>query len=420
MVRFAVIVVAVMLLSVGSWFLVARHRQSRIPSSSEQQLRDSTTDHRAKSDELSKPARDQVPAQPLSQSPSLGGVKAPPAIHPKRNISPRTRTWDPNFLSALRSASEGEPIRFELVGGKVGSGQIGHLERSNGDVVYVSGQLTQPESGRFFFQKQTMPGVAGDFVGVVELPASQAAYCLEPTGPDGKSELVERSLAEVICLGMPPAKGGITNLMEEIPPLNPDEFPPLPIPDYQRGVIVLQSLPGAIPVIYLDFQGGYTPTWSGISYEHSTLTNSQIREIWRRVAEDFMPFNINVTTDLKVFAKAIENARKRVIITPTETADREAGGVALEGSFNWTGDTPCWVFELQLGTAKACAQACSHEVGHTLGLAHDGQYANGQYSEYFSGQGGSGELGWAPIMGVAYFDNVTQWSKGEYINANNL
>jgi hypothetical protein len=104
-----------------------------------------------------------------------------------------------------------------------------------------------------------------------------------------------------------------------------------------------------------------------------------------------------------------------VIITPTDTAQPRAGGVAYPGSFNWTGDTPCWVFVTN--SATYCAQACSHEAGHALGLNHAGQNVNGV--DYYSGHG-SGETGWAPIMGVGYYRNVTQWSKGEYANANNL
>jgi hypothetical protein len=334
------------------------------------------------------------------------------------NIPHRRRTWDPNFLNGLRDASEGATIAIELVAGNIASGKIRHLDRCSNEVIYVSGTLSKPEPGRFFLQKQTLPGVAGNFVGVIELPASKRAYRLEPTGPGGESELVERSLADVICLGLPQRASGTTNVLQEIPPLDPDQFPSVPIPPYQNGIIVLESLPGPYPVIYLDFQGGYTPTWGGISYGRPAFTNAQIREIWKRVAEDFMPFTINVTTDAKVFTNTFENARKRVIITPTDTADPGAGGVSYEGSFNWTGDTPCWVFELT--TPASCAQSCSHEVGHTLGLFHDGQYTNGAYSEYYYGHGGNGETGWAPIMGVAYYDNVAQWSKGEYVNANNL
>src|SRR4030095_5463619 len=38
-------------------------------------------------------------------------------------------------------------------------------------------------------------------------------------------------------------------------------------------------------------------------------------------------------------------------------------------------------------------------------------------TQYFAGQG-SGNVSWAPIMGVGYYNNVTQWSKGEYPDAN--
>ena len=50
-------------------------------------------------------------------------------------------------------------------------------------------------------------------------------------------------------------------------------------------------------------------------------------------------------------------------------------------------------------------------VGHAMGLNHDGDAS----TPYFGGQ-----ARWAPIMGVGYYRPVTQWSKGEYANANNL
>jgi hypothetical protein len=61
------------------------------------------------------------------------------------------------------------------------------------------------------------------------------------------------------------------------------------------------------------------------------------------------------------------------------------------------------------------AEAASHEMGHNLGLSHDGTTTG---DEYYSGHG-SGENSWGPIMGAPYNKNVTQWSKGEYYNANN-
>src|SRR5262249_5091868 len=158
---------------------------------------------------------------------------------------------------------------------------------------------------------------------------------------------------------------------------------------------------GATAVIYLDFQGGYTPSWGGIAYEKPAMDKDQIREVFCRVAEDFMPFNINVTPDLKAFQNAGAGSRQRVIITHTDTPAPGEGGKAHFFSFDYTGDIPCWVFETW--DAKSCAEACSHEIGHTLGLVrHEGLDRNGTHVEYYEGQG-LGETAWAPIMGVGYY-----------------
>lgn len=91
-----------------------------------------------------------------------------------------------------------------------------------------------------------------------------------------------------------------------------------------------------------------------------------------------------------------------------------AGGVAFVGSFDSGSDTPCWVFPKApgCGTAeKNIAEAVSHEAGHTLGLLHDGIEGG---TSYYGGQGN-----WGPIMGATYTRAISQWSKGEYANANN-
>ncbi len=307
-------------------------------------------------------------------------------------------------------------MRFELVGGAIASGKLRHMERRGGDLVYVTGELAEPEPGRFFFQRQTRPGVAGGFVGVVEFARSPWAYRIEPTGPGGGPELIERPLSRVRCLKLPLPQDGGTNQTEQVPPLNPAAFPTLPIPPYQNGIIRLESLNGAKPVIYLDFQGGYTPAWGGVTYARPQVSNDQIRDVWVRVAGHFLAFNLNVTTDLRVYQNASEGSRQRVVITPTTTAAPDAGGVAYEYSFNWTGDTPCWVFST---VGEACAAACAHEIGHTLGLSHEGQIINNARVEYYAGQG-SGLTGWAPIMGLPFNQNVIQWSKGEHLYADNL
>src|SRR5262249_28506790 len=156
------------------------------------------------------------------------------------------------------------------------------------EVSYLAGRVLQPALGRFFFQRQSVASPAGDFVGLLELPNRGVAYRLEPTGLGGASELVERPMREALCLELPQPAKEASRRTENIPPLNPDEFPEVPTPDYQNGIVVLESLRGATPVIYLDFQGGYTPAWGGITYERSTYNNAEIRELWKRVAEDFM------------------------------------------------------------------------------------------------------------------------------------
>jgi hypothetical protein len=109
----------------------------------------------------------------------------------------------------------------------------------------------------------------------------------------------------------------------------------------------------------------------------------------------------------------------RCIITPTNTAAPGFGGIAFLRSFDQAGKTfsstiPCWVF-IDSG-AKSVAEAVSHELGHTFGLNHDGRTS--PVEGYYEGHG-SGAVGWAPIMGLGYYKELTQWSKGEYQFANN-
>ncbi len=324
------------------------------------------------------------------------------------------REWDAGFLSGFQNATNGQPIQFELTQGRVASGVIRITQYRNGELSYLSGELTTPETGKFFFLKPPQDGMAGKAVGVVEFPASQTAYRIEPTGPNGDPELWQRRLDEVLCLDMPrPAVAGAsTNVNAEITPLRPDAVPGY-VPSYNSNVVSLQSYPGSRAVLLLDFFGGYTPTWGGVTYvKPAGINNSTIRDVWKRVAEDYQPFNINVTTDLRVYQAAAETSRQRCCFTDTPVT---AAGVAYIGSWNWGGDTPCWSVYT---TGKSAAEVAAHEPGHTLGLGHQGEISSTVTNEYYGGHG-SGATGWAPIMGVGYYQPVSSWSKGEYQDANN-
>lgn len=206
----------------------------------------------------------------------------------------------------------------------------------------------------------------------------------------------------------------------------------------------LNSLLGANQTIYLDFDGNIT---SGTSWNTSGLANiitpafdfdsntasfssvelERIQYIWQRVAEDFSPFNVNVTTqapaDINDLIKSGSDDTRwgvRVAIGGSyyDWYGEGAGGIAYVGSFNWDSDTPAFVFAKDTinGNENDTAYLISHEVGHTLGLKHDGRITPAE--EYYEGHG-SGETGWAPIMGSGYYQELVQWSKGEYASANN-
>lgn len=181
----------------------------------------------------------------------------------------------------------------------------------------------------------------------------------------------------------------------------------------------LSSHPSAAAVVFLDFDGhnvdGTSWNYNGpIACGGSGLNNSQIVEIFNRVAEDYRPFNINITTDSTKFLAAPANKRMRVILTVSSSWYGSAGGVAFVGSFAWGDDNPCFVFTALLNNnVKFIAEAAAHEAGHTLGLYHQASYdANCvKLTDYYAGTG-SGEIGWAPIMGVGYYRNMTLWNNG--------
>jgi hypothetical protein len=204
-------------------------------------------------------------------------------------------------------------------------------------------------------------------------------------------------------------------------------------------VLHLHSNPTATKTIFLDFDGysiSSTPWENGGALRlnsfysvFDTTTLTEIQRIWQRVAEDFAPFNVNVTTQ----DPGTENLRKsgtaddrwgiRVaftsnlnLVTGQAIKNAGGGGTAYYNSFNWSTDDVALVFNKGEYTA---ANTASHEVGHTLGLTHDG---SGTTVEYYGGHGGSGATSWGTIMGAPWLgndENLTQWSNGQYFGANN-
>ncbi|MBR7800359.1 PKD domain-containing protein [Undibacterium fentianense] len=177
----------------------------------------------------------------------------------------------------------------------------------------------------------------------------------------------------------------------------------------------LHSKSNSTRILYLNFKGlGAKPPFD-LDKNTGTFSNAEmtmIQKIWARVKEDYSPFDVDVTTELP--ANLTGKIGASILIT-NQVSD--AGGYAYLNSFGTINlsNPPAFCFQNNLGNAeKPIAECISHELGHTLGLNHQGTAS----VTYYGGQG-DGETGWAPIMGVSYYKNLTQWAKGEYNGANN-
>lgn len=199
------------------------------------------------------------------------------------------------------------------------------------------------------------------------------------------------------------------------------------------------SRPGAPVTVYLDFDGETLQgtQWNddseiaSLAFAPTGVANAAFRaDVWAGVAEDYAPFNVNVTTtrpsDDRLYKTSDGDAEYgvHVIVTDSFTdvlpAAANSSGLAwLQGAgsqyltgalvftYGATGGNPA------AATAKDIADIASHEAGHNLGLEHDG--IAGEASEYYSPTAGV----WGPIMGSTYEVPLTQWSNGDYAGSTN-
>ena len=261
------------------------------------------------------------------------------------------------------------------------------------------------------------------------------------------------------------------------------------------------SRSGAKQVIYLDFTGYVDDYYGNVSAAQEPLENmnltyiqtapfeynarfgdlsqpyptaSAIYDIWRMVAEDFAAFDVDVTTEAPTYDALVKSSEtdmeygKRVVIGYATGTSKPwyVGGGAFSGggSFGFQHDRPVYIFSVQ--SRQNIAAQVTHEVSHTLGLAHDSgniylptayiQNADKSWStvyDYFSPESQSYYQGveitpdgtvhkstypksaitWYPVMGAApsvkladngdyYYDDadfMNQWNNGTYSSAGN-
>ncbi|VGO16745.1 hypothetical protein PDESU_05337 [Pontiella desulfatans] len=206
--------------------------------------------------------------------------------------------------------------------------------------------------------------------------------------------------------------------------------------------IRLHSRPGSDNILFLDFDGHVVENtrwnnsrgvdrWDCLPYDKdgdSTTFNALelafITQIWERVSEDFAPFEVDVTTEQPVEWTPTTG---HALITPgldangTNCPHASAGGVAYVNVFGKTSYSydsgnaysPAWCKDYHEANA---AEVISHELGHNFSLKHD-KWSDGAVTNGYYGGHVNGGIKWGPIMGTGYGDDVSQWSKGEYLHA---
>ena len=337
---------------------------------------------------------------------------------PFRNVY-RRAIFKPISAQHLRSLSVGSPVNLPLFDGVVAQGHV-VLNRaaSAEEPAAISGKIEAPFVGTFAIVEDPVLGLMG-FV----LPEQgETAYEIESDN-GGIVYLDEVPKGELVCSPYPAHPSFRPSARAAV-------FSGTRSAVTQAAVPVLRSRANAKGVLYLDFDGAVVtdPRWASgatINALPSELSNEKITDIWKVMAEDFRPFDVNVTTVESDYSNGKIGSRMRCIFTPTTDAAPSAGGVAYLGSFKWSGTTPCWTFN---GTGSSATRTTavhvasmtgSHEFGHTFNLRHDGDTSKtGSSGVYYAGHG-TGVTSWGPIMGAPFTASVIQWSKGQYLNANN-
>ena len=100
----------------------------------------------------------------------------------------------------------------------------------------------------------------------------------------------------------------------------------------------------SITVKYLVYYCSYSIHKNGNKTSFSTAEIAAIDEIWSRVAEDFAPFNLNVTTVAPPVITDRVAARVAIGGSYSDWYGRSAGGVSFVGGFSTGASNVAYVF----------------------------------------------------------------------------
>lgn len=180
-----------------------------------------------------------------------------------------------------------------------------------------------------------------------------------------------------------------------------------------EDVTKLQSRPGSPYVFYLNttaVMNGSTPL--------NNKTKEQTYRVWQCAADQYSMYNMNVTTDVTVYNAAKASNVSRTGVMRFVNADGRSN--APLSSFGTTSAGTLYRNALHGEYGYGVGMTCAHEMGHQMGMNHDGGSAQDD-PEYFYGLPA---VQWCPIMGnywraSSWENQIFQWSKGEYNTATN-
>lgn len=218
------------------------------------------------------------------------------------------------------------------------------------------------------------------------------------------------------------------------------------------GLPILHSNPGSSKTLHLNFRGNvvtgdwilngaenvkgletYTFDFDNDASHFGAVDQSMIRQIWAIVAEDFAPFDIDVTTDYsgeygnglainvaigdtnKNYALATGTARLHgfadgvdlPVVVPTANIQRNMAIRLIEEDYgvSYKPDEDMILHYMDtriLDIGMAIGNTVSHESGHFFGMEHDRASNGDEYDR------GTDE--WTPIMGTNLAHDRSTWS----------
>jgi len=178
-----------------------------------------------------------------------------------------------------------------------------------------------------------------------------------------------------------------------------------------EDVTKLQSRPGSEYVFYLN----HSAVMNGTTPKNGR-TKEEMFRVWQCTADQYSMFNLNVTTDPAVYAAAKANS---VLKTGNiKFVDEDGRSNACVACFGTTAAGTLYRNPGNGDYGYGIGMTCAHEMGHQMGMSHDGGSAQTD-PEYFFGLPA---VEWCPIMGNywkggSWPNQLFTWSKGEYNTA---